>query len=140
MVEICGGRHLLISAAARGSCTLPLMDDVFYDRAGRVIPRSQWLRLLGQESYRVLAVTETAGRRIVTAWLGQDQSGGFDDPLIFGTVVHDLARDEFVHEVFSGTQQQALLAHESTCRQEIVGCAVCAHEQPGSAQRALPVG
>jgi hypothetical protein len=65
---------------------------MFYDRAGNPIPMIRSVELRADFHYIVVAKTEVGGVwEVSTVWLGNDHGFGFGPPLIFETMVFEIA-------------------------------------------------
>ena len=109
-----------------------------YDRAGNPITLGRWLDLRHDYDYQVLRKTVVGGVwEVSTVWLGTDHSFGLGPPLIFETMVFELAESHgyapptyafdgyayTYHESVMGgyqvrysTETEAIAGHECTIR------------------------
>lgn len=84
----------------------------FWDRTGAPIDLTTWTRLFSSRGYRILEHHRVADVDVTTVWLGVEQiyTPAGQPPLIFGTLVHDLATGSSI-EHFTATEAEARATH-----------------------------
>lgn len=87
------------------------MNDKF-DKQGNPIDLMQWVKLVEDNDYKRVALTELPnGRRISTVWLGLNHSFDGGKPLIFETMVFSNDKTDGDMDRYS-TLEEAQKGHE----------------------------
>lgn len=101
--------------------------DRIYDRQGNPITTAEWGRLVADDDYRRIGLTEIGPYTVSTVWLGLDHSFREGPPVIFETMVFTTSawntdRTEEDHELLLEidaaryhTEQEAITGHEDMC-------------------------
>lgn len=90
----------------------PSDRPLHYDRLGVAIDLDEWVQLMEDDEYRLIALTTVAGRfRVSTVWLGLNHEFFGGPPLIFETLVfdHGELHDDFMRRYH--TEDQAREGH-----------------------------
>lgn len=106
---------------------LPDGRSMYYDRAGNPITIGRWMDLRTYD-YQVLAKTVVGSWEVSTVWLGHDHQFLDGPPIIFETMVFEIAESQgwfgaYHESVFDdfqarySTQTQAFAGHEATVRE-----------------------
>jgi hypothetical protein len=92
------------------------IDDppLYFDRQGKPMSLKAWVDAWGRPEYRLVAEALIDGTRVITMWMGTDQSfSQSPKPLIFGSATF---RDgKMQAELESSTEKEALVHHAVLC-------------------------
>lgn len=107
--------------------------SMYYDRAGNPITVGRWMDLRADYGYAVLAKTVVGSWEVSTVWLGHDHQFLHGPPIIFETMVFEIAESVMSNGWFPGfvyheamfddfqarysTEGQAFAGHEATVRE-----------------------
>lgn len=82
-----------------------LVSDGYYDKEGKPLDLMQWVALLDDQAYRVVAQEQIGEARVSTVWLGSNHRYGPGAPLIFETMIfggpHDGYCDRYPSEAMA---------------------------------------
>lgn len=87
-------------------------DTNWYDRDGTVITAAKAAKLMFDETYWELRRDVLDGYTVNTVWLGRNDHGTADNPLIFETIVRDTTGRQTQDCEEYGTEGAALVGHD----------------------------
>ena len=90
-----------------------------YNRQGEPISDDECHRLMVDNEYRRVDLTEQDGVKVSTVWLAFDHSWGYGPPLIFETLIFGGPYDEYMWRYT--TEAEARAGHERAVRVAFFG-------------------